>query len=131
MRSLRGAPFIRAARTGSAHAASMSRRCAQYAAAGSRRATCTPMPGAERVQSASPPLLRLKEASRDFDVSRSWLQRAIYRVPRQLLRAVDAVSLTVERGETFALVGESGCGKSTVARLAVGLHRPSAGSIAF
>ncbi len=83
------------------------------------------------MQSASPPLLRLKEASRDFDVSRSWLQRAIYRVPRQLLRAVDAVSLTVERGETFALVGESGCGKSTVARLAVGLYRPSAGSIAF
>ena len=83
------------------------------------------------MQSASPPLLRLKEASRDFDVSRSWLQRAIYRVPRQLLRAVDAVSLTVERGETFALVGESGCGKSTVARLICGLYAPSGGRIVF
>ncbi len=50
---------------------------------------------------------------------------------RQILRAVDDVSFTIARGETLGLVGESGCGKSTVARLIVGLYRPSRGSITF
>ena len=66
-----------------------------------------------------------------FDVSPPWLTRVIERRPRQLLRAVDGVSFTICRGETLALVGESGCGKSTVARLLVGLHAPSAGSVFF
>ncbi len=48
-----------------------------------------------------------------------------------LVRAVDGVSLTVARGETLALVGESGCGKSTTARLALRLIEPSAGSLYF
>jgi oligopeptide/dipeptide ABC transporter ATP-binding protein len=43
------------------------------------------------------------------------------------VRAVDGVSFTVARGETLALVGESGCGKSTVARAILGLVRPSSG----
>lgn len=69
--------------------------------------------------------------TRDFDVSRPWLQRALSGEGRRTLRAVDDISFTVERGTTLALVGESGCGKSTVARLAVGLYSPSAGSIRF
>ena len=77
------------------------------------------------------PLLQLDELSRDFDVSRPWLNRVIERQPRQLLRAVQEVSLQVRRGETLALVGESGCGKSTLARLIVGLYRPSHGRIEF
>jgi peptide/nickel transport system ATP-binding protein len=77
------------------------------------------------------PLLQLDELSRDFDVSRPWLNRVIERQPRQLLRAVQEVSLEVRRGETLALVGESGCGKSTLARLIVGLYRPSHGRIEF
>ena len=77
------------------------------------------------------PLLSLSNVSRDFDVSRQWLNRVIEGAPRQLLRAVDGVSFDVRRGETFALVGESGCGKSTLARLIVGLHTPSRGSIRF
>jgi peptide/nickel transport system ATP-binding protein len=48
-----------------------------------------------------------------------------------MLRAVDQVALEVEQGETLALVGESGCGKSTVARLIVGLYAPTEGRIAF
>jgi len=41
------------------------------------------------------------------------------------VRAVDGVSFTVQPGETFGLVGESGCGKSTTARAALGLVRPT------
>ncbi len=77
------------------------------------------------------PLLRLEAVSRDFDVSRPWLNRVIEREPRRWLRAVDRVSFEVERGETLALVGESGCGKSTVARLIVGLYSPTEGRLEF
>ncbi len=47
------------------------------------------------------------------------------------VRAVDGVSFTLKRGETLALVGESGCGKSTVARLALRLVEPSGGIVRF
>jgi len=77
------------------------------------------------------PLLKLESVSRDFDVSRPWLNRVIEGEPRRLLRAVDRVSFEVTKGETLALVGESGCGKSTVARLIVGLHAPSEGRLEF
>ena len=47
------------------------------------------------------------------------------------LRAVDDVSFHIDPGETLGLVGESGCGKSTVGKLVLGLERPDAGAIAF
>ena len=77
------------------------------------------------------PLLKLEDVSRDFDVSRPWLNRVIEREPRRILRAVDQVSLEIEKGETVGLVGESGCGKSTVARLIVGLYTPTEGRIEY
>src|SRR3954467_6059417 len=77
------------------------------------------------------PLLELDGVSRDFDVSRPWLNRMLEREPRRHLRAVDGVSFSIEKGETLALVGESGCGKSTVARLIVGLYHPTEGRVAF
>jgi peptide/nickel transport system ATP-binding protein len=77
------------------------------------------------------PLLNVHNLVKDFDVSRPWLNRVIEGTPRTLLRAVDGVSFTINRGETLSLVGESGCGKSTVARLICGLYAPSAGSIEF
>ncbi|MDH5210554.1 MAG: ATP-binding cassette domain-containing protein [Betaproteobacteria bacterium] len=79
----------------------------------------------------SRPLVRLIDAGRDFDVSRPWLNRVLEGAPRRVLRAVDDVSFEVARGETLALVGESGCGKSTVARLIVGLYALSRGRIEF
>ncbi len=76
-------------------------------------------------------LLEVRDLTKDFDVSKPWLNRVIESAPRQILRAVDGVSFTINRGETLSLVGESGCGKSTVARLICGLYAPSRGSILF
>ncbi|MGB3503380.1 MAG: oligopeptide/dipeptide ABC transporter ATP-binding protein [Mesorhizobium sp.] len=50
---------------------------------------------------------------------------------RATVRAVENVSFEINRGETFALVGESGCGKTTLTKLILGLEEPSAGSIRF
>ena len=80
---------------------------------------------------ADTPMLELRDAARYFDVSRPALQRLIANEGKRILRAVDGVSLSVPKGTTLSLVGESGCGKSTVARLAVGLYRPSAGQVMF
>ena len=76
-------------------------------------------------------MLQVENAGRDFDVSRPWLNRVLEGVPRRSLRAVDGVSFSIRKGETLGLVGESGCGKSTVARMIVGLHPPSRGRIVF
>ncbi len=80
---------------------------------------------------ASQLLVRLVEVGRDFDVSKPWLNRVVEGAPRLILRAVDGVTFDVLKGETLALVGESGCGKSTVARLIVGLYALSRGRIEF
>jgi peptide/nickel transport system ATP-binding protein len=77
------------------------------------------------------PLVVAHDLAKTFDVSAPWLNRMIERKPRQLLNAVDGVSFEIERGKTLALVGESGCGKSTVARLLVGLYEPTRGGLTF
>lgn len=76
-------------------------------------------------------ILEVDALERRFDVSAPWLNRMIERKPRRTLRAVDGVDFVIQRGQTLALVGESGCGKSTIAKLVTGLHEPSGGSIRF
>jgi ABC-type oligopeptide transport system ATPase subunit len=58
-------------------------------------------------------------------------ERSLFGKPKALVKAVDGVSFTLEAGKTLALVGESGCGKSTVSRLVLRLIEPDAGSIRF
>jgi peptide/nickel transport system ATP-binding protein len=77
------------------------------------------------------PLVEVRELTHTFDVSPPWLARILEGRPRVLLRAVDGIGFDIRRGETLALVGESGCGKSTVARLLVGLYTPTSGTIRF
>jgi len=81
--------------------------------------------------SAGSPLVELVGVARYFDVSPPWLNRLVEHKPRVLLKAVDGVTLSIAQGETLGLVGESGCGKSTVARLIVGLYRPTRGEIRY
>jgi peptide/nickel transport system ATP-binding protein len=76
-------------------------------------------------------LVEVQDLAKTFDVSAPWLNRVVERKPRQFVHAVDGVSFRIERGKTLALVGESGCGKSTVARLLVGLYGPTRGTVRF
>lgn len=70
-------------------------------------------------------LLDVKEASREYESAGS----GFFKRDKGIVSAVDRVSITVEKGETYGLVGESGCGKSTVGRLIAGLEPPSGGAI--
>ncbi len=77
------------------------------------------------------PLLRVTGLKRYFDVSEPLLNRLLEGKSRLILKAVIGIDFKINRGQTFALVGESGCGKSTVANLVVGLYQPTAGKIEF
>lgn len=74
-------------------------------------------------------LLQLKNIKKWFSAGDSLLTGILSK--RRYLRAVDGVSFNVDRQETFGLVGESGCGKSTIAELIVGLSKPTEGRILF
>jgi peptide/nickel transport system ATP-binding protein len=72
------------------------------------------------------PLLQLSDIEKRFRLRRDRLTG-----PARAVHAVSGVSLTVHVGETVGIVGESGCGKTTIGRMLVGLEKPSAGSITF
>ncbi len=87
--------------------------------------------GATRSEASADTLVEVRDLAKTFDVSAPWLNRVVERRPRQFVHAVDGVSFTIRRGRTLALVGESGCGKSTVARMLVGLYKPTRGEVFF
>ncbi|MCC7151876.1 MAG: ATP-binding cassette domain-containing protein [Rubrivivax sp.] len=91
----------------------------------------TPQAAPPGASLAQVPLVQVQDLAKVFDVSAPWLERLLGRKARQFVHAVDGVSFTITRGRTLALVGESGCGKSTVARLLVGLYGASAGRVFF
>jgi peptide/nickel transport system ATP-binding protein len=70
------------------------------------------------------PVLEARALVKEFPVGKDLLGR-----PRELVHAVNGVSFVVERGRTLAIVGESGCGKSTVGRVLLGLTPPTAGEV--
>lgn len=72
------------------------------------------------------PLVEVRHLSKFFVTGRSLLGK-----PRAVVRAVEDVSFFVRRGETLGLVGETGCGKSTVGRTIAGLYRPTAGEVLY
>jgi peptide/nickel transport system ATP-binding protein len=76
-------------------------------------------------------ILRVQGLTKGFAVRRPWVMQALSRQPRPMVHAVEDVSLAIDRGTTFALVGESGCGKSTIARCIAGILTPTAGTMTF
>jgi oligopeptide/dipeptide ABC transporter ATP-binding protein len=72
-------------------------------------------------------LLEVRDLHKHFPVGK----KGLFGRPANWLRAVDGVSFDLEHGETMGLVGESGCGKSTVARTIIGLHAATSGSVMF
>ncbi|KQS77088.1 peptide ABC transporter ATP-binding protein [Rhizobium sp. Leaf384] len=70
------------------------------------------------------PLLDIRDLSRDYAGGGPF-------TGRHVTRALDAVSMTVQRGTIHGIVGESGCGKSTLARLVMALDRPTSGRVLF
>jgi oligopeptide/dipeptide ABC transporter ATP-binding protein len=82
--------------------------------------------GARTEAQAGELLMAVRDLVKHFPIRKGLLQRQVGAV-----RAVDGVSFDVMRGETLGLVGESGCGKSTTARLLLRLMAPTSGSIKF
>ncbi len=81
----------------------------------------------QEVRESQSPLMLLEHVSKEFPVTKGIvLQRKV-----GTLKAVTDLSLTVYRGETVGLVGESGCGKTTTGSMMVALETPTAGSIKF
>jgi oligopeptide/dipeptide ABC transporter ATP-binding protein len=73
----------------------------------------------------SGPLLEVQNLTKHFPVSDGLLRR------RGVVRAVEDVSFSIPRGTTFAIVGESGCGKTTITKMVLGLETPTSGCILF
>jgi oligopeptide transport system ATP-binding protein len=73
----------------------------------------------------SEPLLEVKGLKKHFSIIRGWKKEQVS------VHAVDGIDLSIRRGETLGLVGESGCGKTTVGRLILRLIEPTGGEILF
>jgi len=80
------------------------------------------------IQRDDPPLLSMEDIEVHFTENESFLNPF---ADPTLVRAVDGVSLDIEENDVVALVGESGCGKTTLGKVAVALQRPTSGSLKY
>jgi peptide/nickel transport system ATP-binding protein len=94
-------------------------------AAGARTAVAI-APAATAEMGARPVLLEVSDLKVHFPIRRGLFRRTVGQV-----KAVDGISLAIREGRTLALVGESGCGKTTAGKAILQLVRPSSGRIAF
>ena len=78
----------------------------------------------KKIESKETPLVEVKDLKQYFNISMGMFKS-------KPLKAVDGVSLYINKGETLGLVGESGCGKTTVGRTLINLYKPTAGEIYF
>ncbi|MBA2596683.1 MAG: ATP-binding cassette domain-containing protein [Chloroflexia bacterium] len=74
------------------------------------------------------PLLEVRNLVKHFPIGRTWGD-ALRRAAPRAIRAVDGISFSVDTGETLALVGESGCGKTTTGRCVLFLQQPTSGEV--
>jgi oligopeptide/dipeptide ABC transporter ATP-binding protein len=80
---------------------------------------------------AGVPLIETRDVTKQFTIRRGVLARLLAGAQDAVVRAVDGVSLAISEGQTFGLVGESGCGKTTLGRMISRLETPTAGDILF
>lgn len=87
-----------------------------------------------KINSEMKPLLRVEGLTKHFPIQKNIFEKIAFKGGRvrfmsQVVHAVNGVSFEIWRGETLALVGESGCGKTTLAKTLLGLHEPTGGTI--
>ncbi|MFQ5756506.1 MAG: ABC transporter ATP-binding protein [Acidiferrobacterales bacterium] len=85
---------------------------------------------------AGEPLVRVESLYKEFDISGGLLEQLKFQQGRivrrkETVKAINGIDLNVVRGEAFCVVGESGCGKSTVARAIMGLLKPTSGAVYY
>src|SRR5262249_54443809 len=89
-------------------------------------ASTSPASASPSAREQRPPLLDVRELHTHFPIRAGILQRTVGHV-----KAVDGVSFSIDKGETLGLVGESGCGKTTVGRTVLRLLPATSGSVVF
>ncbi|MFP8956603.1 dipeptide ABC transporter ATP-binding protein [Natrialbaceae archaeon A-CW3] len=84
--------------------------------------------GAARRTDDSEPVLSLEDVEVHFEINKGMLN---FWRESETVRAVDGISLDIPENESIALIGESGCGKTTMGKTAIGLQRPTGGSVSY
>jgi peptide/nickel transport system ATP-binding protein len=78
-----------------------------------------------------PNLVEIQDLKKWFPVQRNFIDQILAAGRLSYVRAVDGVTFEIKRGEAFGLAGESGSGKTTIGRLAIGLEKPTSGKVLF